>query len=111
MSPRVFLSMFLSSAIILLSLFIPVVYLLVNDFWFYSIIIVSLFILNYSNLSSFNSMDKIENLEIQKKEIYNLSERGINEEIVHLRRSTRLQKIKEKKAAEALLELSKGKYV
>ena len=110
MSPRVFLSMFLSSALILLSLFIPFLYLLFNDFWFYSIIIVSLFMLNYSISSSFNIMDKIENLEIKKK-VDIISERDINRDINQLRRSTRIQKIKEKEAAETLLELSKGTYI
>jgi uncharacterized membrane protein len=109
MSSRVFLSMFLSSSLILPSLFIPFLYLLFNDFWFYSIIIFSLFMLNYSISSSFNIMDKIENLEIKKVDI--ISERDINGDINQLRRSTRIQKIKEKEAAEALLELSKGTYI
>ena len=101
MTSRVFVSMFLSSILILLSFFIPFIYLLLDEFWFYSIILVSLLMFNYS----FNIIDNIETSEKGKKSLNTLSNTNINKK--NVRRSTRIQKNRDREAAETLRKLSK----
>ena len=101
MASRIFLSMFLSSILIILSLFIPVMYLMMNDFWFYSTVLISLFMLHYS----FNIIDNTEISDKGKESLSTLSYNSVNK--MNIRRSIRVQKKREREAAETLIELSK----
>ena len=74
MASRIFLSMFLSSILIILSLFIPVMYLMMNDFWFYSTVLISLFMLHYS----FNIIDNTEISDKGKESLSTLSYNSVN---------------------------------